>query len=181
MRGIDLKDCIELFGVKTGFLHWFEWSFKHPIQMFWWLNISHKPYCTYSGFHCKKENCQHEHLTTKKQIKARWKEHEDESKIVVGSDDGICAYCGKNKGTLEIDDPNWDTLKRWLVCESCDEVIKLQREISFPLTKIERQHEINDRLLEISKETGQPIMSAMIDKSGISSVKFDGEPEDELK
>lgn len=49
MSGVNLKDSIELFGLKQGFGFWFRWNFIGPIQMFIWLNIIHKPYCTYHG------------------------------------------------------------------------------------------------------------------------------------
>ena len=179
MRGIVLKDVIEQFGFRTGFNLWFRWSLIDPIQMWIWLNITHKPYCTYSGYHCREKDCEHKHLFTKKDILKRWEKHEEQSKVIIQGENGECAYCSEEKGTEIIDDPNWDTLERWKVCETCKEVIGLQRESSFPIISQERHQEINDRLLEISKQTGKPITSAQISKGKdgyeSSSVTFTGE------
>jgi len=97
MRGIKLKQSIELFGFKEGFKFWFKWSFIEPVEMWYWLNISHKPYCTYYGFYCKKENCPHKHLTKKRDIKNNWEESKKEMDRVEVGENGLCVYCGKEK------------------------------------------------------------------------------------
>ena len=79
MRGIDLKMCVEQFGWKDGFSFWFRWGFINPVQMFVWLNITHKPYCTYCGYHCR-EGCDKPKLTKKSEIVALWKKFEEENK-----------------------------------------------------------------------------------------------------
>ena len=170
MRGIILKDAIKQFGFKDGFGFWFQWSFKGPIQMWMWLNITHKPYCTYSGFHCKDKNCPHKHLFTKKEILAHWKEaHKEMEKVEVGKN-GTCVYCGKEKGTIKILNPNINELNHWLVCKNCKEIIKIQQELVFlSISKIDnpkRAEELNNKLLEISKATGKPIVNAQIEKVG---------------
>ena len=169
MRGIILKDSIKLFGFVEGIKFCLRMNLINPIEMWVWINITHKPYCTYAGFHCNKENCSHKHLLTKKEIKKHWEEaHKKMEKVEVGKN-GMCAYCGDEKGTEIIDDPN-GTLERWLVCETCKEIIAIQQELSFlSISKIDnpkRAEELNNRLLEISKQTGKPIMSARIEKVG---------------
>lgn len=178
MRGIILKDSIEQFGFKNGFSFWFRWSFSDHIKEFIWLNITHKPYCLYSGWHCDKENCQHKHLTKKKDILAEWEKDKKESEIIVCGPNGECAYCGEEKGTELIDDPNFDSLQQWKVCKTCKEVINLQREIS--MLSILKTHKLseekdkeiddklfnlNNRLLEIQKTTGKEMLTVGIDKT----------------
>ncbi len=178
MRGIKLKEVVEMFGFKDGFSFWFKWSFKNPIEMWIWLNITHKPYCLYSGFHCKEENCIHEHLLTKKEIKKHWEGTHKEMERVESEKNGECVYCGDEKGTIKIPNPNTSEINQWLVCENCKEIIGLQKELSFPFTPVKRQQEINNRLLEISKQTGKPIVSAQISKGEdgykTSSITFTG-------
>jgi len=179
MRGIILKDSIKLFGFKDGFSFWFEWSFISPIEMFIWLNITHKPYCTYSGFHCHKENCEHKHLFTKKDILKHWKKYEEESKVIHEGKNGMCTYCGEEKGTKLIDDPNWDTLERWKVCKTCERLINHQRDFSFgKILTTDKDFNRRNLGLEISKkadkeikkieeETGKKTFVAELNKSGI--------------
>jgi len=71
MRGIILWDSIKMFGIRYGIPFWFRWSFIEPIHMFVWLNITHKPWCPYHGFHC--DGCKRKKLTKKSEIQARWK------------------------------------------------------------------------------------------------------------
>ena len=82
MRGIELKEAVTMFGVKDGFTFWFNWSFTYPLQNFWWLNISHKTYCTQHGWHCniwKDGNpCEYPKLYNKKEILENWKKAVDE-------------------------------------------------------------------------------------------------------
>lgn len=183
MKGINLKDSVENFGTSEGFKFWFRWSFSDPLKMFWWKYITAKPVCTYHGYFLCDSDCQHEKITGRKNIlayhKKRNQQLEIESKTIRGYNEGKCNYCGElfDAQSIEnagiIDDPNWNTLERWLVCKTCKEVIELQREISFPLINTERQQEINERLLKISQETGKPIIMAGIDKKGVSSVTYE--------
>jgi hypothetical protein len=180
MKGVTLKNSIELFGFKQGFSFWFRWSFSDPIKMFYLKYIIGRPLCTYHGYFLCKPDCNAKKIYGRGNIyrytKERHKEIDIQTKTVRGSETGICAFCSKEKGTEIIDDPNWDTLERWLVCKHCAEVIELQRELSFPLTSLERKEKINERLLEISKETGNPIFITVIDKKeGVSSVTYTGE------
>lgn len=184
MNGVYVKDSIKLFGFTDGFKFWFRWSITDPIKIFYLKYIVAKPMCTYHGYFLCKPDCKAKKIYGRKNIfkyqKERNKQLEIESKTIIGSDDGICAYCGKQNGTDIIDDPNWDTLERWLVCKTCKEVIELQREISFPLTSVKRGLEINDRLSEISIKTGIPILNACIEKDRdgkyhSNSVTFIGE------
>ncbi len=182
MKGIILKDTIRQFGFKDGFGFWFRWSFINPLETFVWLNITHKPYCLYSGWHCKKRDCEHTHLLTKKEIKKHWEEAHKEMERVESGKNGECVYCGDERGTIKIPNPNMSELNQWLVCEICDEVIKIQQELSFlcisKMDKPKRAEELNNRLLEISRQTGKPIMSAEIKKEEggykSSSVEFTG-------
>lgn len=184
MNGIVLKDSINLFGFKQGFSFWFRWSFSDPIKMFYIKYILGGPVCTYHGYFGCHNECTHEKIFGRRNIwkyqKQRNKEIDAQIKTIHGSDTGICTYCGAEKGTKIIDDPNGNTLERWLVCESCTEVINIQRELSFPLISLERQQELIERLLEISKETGKPIMNVCIEKIKggkyhASSITFTGE------
>ena len=158
MKGIILRETIKQFGFKDGFSFWFRWSFINPIEKFIWLNITHKPYCLYSGFHCREENCKHKHLLTKKEILGEWKKHEKESKTIREGKDGMCNYCGEEKGQVLIDDPNWDTLERWKVCRVCAKAIEQQRGLSFGanLTRSESSG-VRNLGLEIAKKSGKEL------------------------
>jgi hypothetical protein len=84
MNGISLKDSIQQFGFKTGFGFWFRWSFRDPVQQWWWLNISHRPYCPEHGWYCddirgsgstywfKPLPCKSEKIYNKEDILAHW-------------------------------------------------------------------------------------------------------------
>ena len=170
MKGIILRDSVRLFGFKEGFGFWFRWVFVDTIKMWIWLNITKKPYCTYSGFHCKKENCPHKHLLTKKEILKHWEDSHKEMERVETGDNGKCAYCNEEEGTIEIQSPKFDELNQWLVCENCKEILEIQQELVFlSLSKInnpKRMEELNNKLLKIAKKTGKPIMNAQLDKVG---------------
>ena len=173
MRGIILIDSIKLFGFRDGFGLWFRWSFVHPIQHFIWLNITHKEYCLYSGWHCDKEDCGYKHLTTKKEILLEFEKHKKESETILSGPNGECNYCSEEPGTEVIDNPNLDTLESWKVCKTCKEVIEIQHELAMltllPAEKNkDRIFTLNNRLLEIEKQTGKKIYSATFirDKSG---------------
>lgn len=182
MRGIILKDSIQLFGFKDGFNFWFRHSFVHPVQEFIWLNITHKHYCIYSGWHCHNENCKHLHLKTKEEILENMKESEKELNRVEAGKDGMCIYCRMERGTIQIPNPNFDEINQWLVCKNCKEIIDIQRELSFlSIFKIDnpkRVEELNNRLLEISEQTGKSIINMEISKENdgykTSSVTFTG-------
>lgn len=179
MRGIELKDSMQLMGALDGFIFWFKWSFRDPVQMWIWLNVTHKEYCTYSGFHCHKENCEYKHLSAKKDILANWAESNAEMNKIEKGKNGECAYCGKNPGEVLIQSPNMSELSQWLVCKSCKETIKLQTELTFCsiTNNTARALENNDRLLEIAKETGERIIVSEITKQGVSSITYGDENE----
>ena len=170
MKGIILKDSVRLFGFKDGFSFWFKWNISDPLKIFYWKYIIARPLCTYHGYFMCKPDCPHKKIIGRKNIikyeKERHKQIEKESKTIIVGKNGECAYCNEEKGTELIDDPNWDTLERWKVCKNCEEIIKLQREFSFPLMPIKKQQEINNKLLEISKKTGKKIINAQLDKVG---------------
>ena len=180
-NGIRLIDSIKLFGFRYAVLFWFAWSFSNPIKIFWWKYIVARPLCTYHGYFLCKPDCQHEKITGRKNIykysKENWARIQKESNTVRGSKDGVCVYCGEERGTEKIDDPNWDTLEKWLVCKTCEKVLELQREATFPLLSQKRTLEISDELKQISDDTGKPIMMAEISKDvngkfNTSSVKY---------
>ena len=76
MKGIVLKDSIELFGLKNGFSFWFRWSFTDEIKM-WIHDIQKKGYCSQHGYFCPK-NCTKRKIFSKKYkeriIREEWKE-----------------------------------------------------------------------------------------------------------
>jgi RNA polymerase subunit RPABC4/transcription elongation factor Spt4 len=189
MNGIELKSSIEHFGFRDGFNFWFRWIFTDPIKIFYWKYISRKPLCTEHGFFLCRPDCTAKKIYGRrnkiKYEKERHKQIEIESKTIIGSDTGICAYCGEEKGTELIDNPNWDTLERWLVCKDCKEVIENQRKLSMGVMLSENPYgekiggemikEANDKLYDISQRTGKPISNIIIDKEhGVSSVEFTG-------
>jgi len=160
MRGIILKECVKQFGFKHGFSFWFDWSFIHPIQMFVWLNITHRPYCTWAGFHCKDENCKHKHLLTKEEILKNQKECREEMKKVSVGKDGLCIYCGEEKATIIIPNPN-TLLDNWKVCQTCKKIINAQNELGFA-TKM--QDIAKKKLDEISYESGKEVFGVEVRK-----------------
>jgi len=178
MRGIILKESVELFGFKDGFGFWFRWSFVSPIQEWIWLNITRKEYCLYSGWHCEKENCQHKHLKTKEKILKEFEKHKKEAETIKAGPKGECAYCNEEPGTEIIDDPNWDTLERWKVCKTCKEVISIEHELNMLTRMLTKENEnrifkLNNRLLEIEKTTGKKIlrMGFTVDDKGIYRIE----------
>ena len=171
MRGIKLWDSIKLFGVKDALGFWFRWSFIDPIQIWYWLNISHKPYCTEHGWVCKHslrntDGCNAKKLTTKKEILAHWASMDKEINEVEVGAGGMCVYCGKRKAKVTIPNPNMDKLNSWKVCLSCDEIIKIQQELTMAiLTKNnEAIIECQRKLRVISEEIGEEIISLEISK-----------------
>lgn len=178
MKGIILKESIKLFGFKAGFSFWFRWFINDSIKMWIWMNITHRPYCTYSGFFCKDKNCKHTHLLTKKQIKEHWKKIGEEASILEQGPNGECAYCGENKGEIQIFNPNPDKINNWLVCGICKEVIELQQNLVMCqlIGDTKSILEINDKLLEISKKTGKEIFIGEFNKNtGFSSITYNPE------
>ena len=80
-----------------------------------------------------------------------------------------CDYCGDEEGTEEIADPNTGlndviNLNIWHVCKVCKEVISLQQGLSIAvvLGDEEGAKKYNERLIEIAKKTGKPILNAQI-------------------
>ncbi len=113
----------------------------------------------------------------------------------------LCTYCGEETGQVWINNPNpsdFDKKKCWWVCKSCKEVIEIQQELVFASmgNNPQRAEELNNRLSEISKQTGKPIINVQFDKVGTefeiskdgvkeighkykaSSIKFTGEKEE---
>ena len=93
----------------------------------------------------------------------------------------MCIYCGEEKGTETISNPNWDKMTSWLVCKDCKETIKYQQQhsIAQSMGNEELASESINKLDEIAKKTKKPIMVAEIKKTGkgyeTSSIEFTGE------
>jgi len=140
-----LKTGIELFGLKGGIKQWLDWEVIWPVQKFVWLNITHKPYCTYHGYmNCGKE-CEYPKLTKKEDILNRWKENEKEAEKIIQGPNGECAYCGEFKGRELIPDPN-GSLARWNICVTCKKIIDAQQK--FTMAHIMYEKETDERLKE---------------------------------
>lgn len=175
-----LKVGIKMFGLREGFRFWFSWNVKGPIQQFIWMNITHKIYCTYCGWHCN-ENCKHEKIAKKKDILKHWEKVRKEMDVVEEGKDGNCIYCGDEKGTEKIPNPDFSELSQWLVCKDCKEVIKYQHLLSIGNFSNNNKmvNEAVDKLDEIAKRTGKPIMCASINKTKDgykpASIVFTGE------
>lgn len=185
---IKMSEGIRTFGFIEGIKFYLRMNLKDPIKIFYWKYIIAKPLCTNCGYFLCKPDCQYKKIIGRKNIikyeKERHKQIEIESKTIRGSSDGICVYCGDEKGTEIIDDPN-GTLERWKVCKTCEEVIKIQQELVFlsimsnRMDNPKRAEELNNRLLEISKQTGKPITNIQINREAdgykASSTTFTGE------
>lgn len=194
MKGIRLKESIEQFGFKQGFGFWFRWSFSDPIKEFVWTYLTKHPLCTEHGFFWKcPEDCKAVKFTKRrdkiKYQKDRRKQIDIEANTIACGKNGECAYCGKEKGTEEIDDPNGDSIKRWKVCKSCKEILCLQQDLNFysmPLMYAkypEKCLEINEKLSNIAKETGKPIINCSFTKNyfggySVELVAFDGKKDE---
>lgn len=186
MRGIILKDTIRMFGLKEGFTFWFNWSIRYSIQQFWWLNIIHKSYCLECGWYCEswkkqlKRECDGKKLTKRKDILNHWKEIEKEIKTIEKGKGDMCIYCGEEKGTETISNPNWDKMTSWLVCKDCKETINYQQQYSMAqiMGNEKMASEALNKLDEIARRTKKPIMVAEIKKtkSGYktASIEFTG-------
>lgn len=165
MRGVKLFEYMRMFGKWNGFTFWFDWSIKFPIEKQVWLNITHKPYCLYHGWYCQKD-CKETKLYTKHGILNHWEEISKEMNNVEIGKDGMCCYCGEKKGEVKIPNPNSDRLTQWLVCKNCEEIIKWQKHLNYgQLIKNEKWiSEANNKLEEIAKRTGKPILNAWVYK-----------------
>lgn len=91
-----------------------------------------------------------------------------------------CRYCGEFEGTIEIDNPNFNEEDTWIVCPTCDRVIKEQQGLSMAVflkhrakecgltgfdKKMDKQIEKHNKELEyLSKKSGMPIVSAVFTK-----------------
>lgn len=174
MSSTLLSTGIETLGFIDGISFYIRWTVIDPIKIFYWKYIIAKPLCTHCGYFLCKSDCKHEKIIGRRNIiryeKERHAEIVRQSKTIVGESDGKCVYCGEEKGTEIINDPNWDTIERWLVCKTCKQVIEIERELIFlsstKINKPERMVELNNMLLEISKKTGRPIMSTQIERVG---------------
>ncbi len=179
-----LKKGVTMFGLKDGISFWFNWDVLFPIQDFVWLNITHKEYCPYSGWHCDKKDCGHKHLKTKAEIVKHREKGEKELHSVEKGKDDMCIYCGDEKGTEVIPNPNFDKINQWLVCKDCKEVIHNQTlyTMSEHVGAEKMASEALNKLDEIAKRTGKPIMVAGIRKGDdgkyrTSSIEFTGKKE----
>ena len=81
----------------------------------------------------------------------------------------ICEYCGEEEATDKIANPNlnmgqeidWnDENSWWDVCKTCEEVIPLQRMSGVPDKELQKH--CKEKLSEIAKRTGKPIINASI-------------------
>ena len=105
-----------------------------------------------------------------------------------------CSYCGEEKGTEKIANPNLDMgddidwsedNQWWTVCKDCKEVIHCQKTLTIARHMLDRKlaGEMNRRLQEIAERTGKSIMSAQIrkvdGKTEVSSVEFTGKKGDD--
>lgn len=151
MNGLRLREAVSNFGFKHGFSLWFRWGIIDSIKMFIWLNITHKEYCTYSGYHCNDENCKNKHVKTRKEIKEIWKKQEEEMNRVERGKEGNCVYCGEEKGTVLIPDPN-GSLGSWEVCRTCDKIIKEQFKYSLGKIIAEKDEKLKEFGERISNE-----------------------------
>ena len=173
MRGIILKDTIRIFGLKDGFTFWFGWSIRDPIKRWYWEKIVHKEYCTYSGYHCDKRDCQHKHLPY----------FPKQPKIEIWD---WCIYCGEASAQKVIMDPNSETTLKdfwWKVCNDCDETIKAQYDLTMAISfgdvamkhkfyneKVEdhikeQMNKAKAKIEEIEKRTGKPTLSVEFTKT----------------
>lgn len=176
MRLAFLKTSIKLFGLVGGFKQWYTWEIKWPVQKFIWLNITHRSYCTYHGYHCESFSngeCKYPKLTKKQDIIEHWRKDEEESRKIIQGPNGECAYCGEFPGRKLIPDPNMG-LARWNVCITCDKVITAQHKLSFGILLMDHDHskEYGRRVAEeaqkeidfLSAESFTPSISVLIKK-----------------
>jgi len=169
MRGVDFLTSVKLFGLRDGFSFWLKWSVADPVEMFIWLNITHKPYCMEHGFGLGNmcgEECTAKKLSKKEDILKEWDRMKGESEEIIQGKNGECAYCGEFKGRVLIGDPNMDSLKRWSVCETCSKVIGEQMNWSMGhVLKNEKMIKgAEGRLKHISAEPFTPAVPIAIKK-----------------
>jgi len=139
-----LRAQVEMFGIREALHLFFEVMVKWEVQDWVWLNITHKLYCTYHGWHCEKD-CIHPKLLTKKEILAHRAEGLKEIQKVEVGPDGKCVYCGEFKGIQQIPDPNGG-MGSWLVCVTCSKVIAAQGRLSFGMFLLERAKDETSRV-----------------------------------
>ncbi len=187
MKGIELKTVSKMFGFKEGFSFWFRWSFSDPVKLFYWKYIIGKPFCTYCGYFLCKPDCKHPKIYGRRNIinyeKERHKQIEKESNTIHEGKDGMCVYCGEEKGQILIDDPSWDTIERWKVCRVCAKAIEQQRGVGFGanLTRnksfgirnlgLEIAKKSQKELDKISHESGKEYFSVGIDLNKLETEK----------
>lgn len=190
MHGIILKNSIETFGFKDGVKFWFRFNISYPIRDFVWTYVTRHHMCTEHGYYVPcGENCTALKLTNRKDKinyqRERRKQIDVDSKTIICGPNGECAYCSEEPGTELIDDPNWDTLKKWKVCKTCKEILDLQHDLHFysiPLMSDkhpEKCSEINEKLSDISKKTGKTIINCSITRNNdgghsVEYTTFDG-------
>jgi hypothetical protein len=172
-----LKHNVEMFGVYQGLKSFIDINFVWGIQDWTWLNITHKPYCTYHGWHCK-DGCTEPKLLTKLDILKHREEDRKEMQKVESGPDGKCVYCGEFKGMVKIPDPNGG-LGSWLVCETCKKVINAQYGLSLGVilskdAKTDSQKAMAQKLIDESKDKLESIAA----ESFTPSVTFTIEKDD---
>jgi len=157
MRGISLSMSMRMFGFKDGFTFWFKWSIRDPIQLFYWLNISHKPYCTECGFSCGTfGKCNGKKLYSKKEILEHWNKIENEMKKVEVGPNDMCVYCGEFRATQAIQNPNGG-LGKWKVCVTCKNIIEEQQKLVLGMmlrdrAKSETERELAEKMIKEANE-----------------------------
>jgi hypothetical protein len=185
MTLVKMKEAVNMFGLKDGLEFWWNINFYQNIQSWFWLNITGRPYCLWAGWHCINPECTHEHLLTKKAVVEHWAEMKVKMNEVIQGDNGKCAYCGEDKGTVKVPNPNFDEVNQWLVCETCNKVIRGQQGLSMAsmIGDEKLTGKYNADLQKIAEESGKPIINAQVmknDKGGYdtASVEFTGEKDD---
>ena len=188
MTIVKMKEAVGMFGLREGAAFWWNVNFGHSIQSWFWLNITGRPYCLYRGWHCEDPECKHEHLLKKKQIVAHWDELRVKSREVVQGDNGECAYCGEEKGTVKVPNPNFDEVNQWLVCEFCHQAIHSQQGLSMAtmLGDDKLTNKYNKDLQNLAEESGKPITTAQVAMNSeggydTASVTFTGEKDEKAK
>ena len=180
MKGLNLTDVIKHFGFEIGFPFWFKMSITDPIRIFWWKYIVARPLCTEHGYFLCKSDCKYKKITGRRNIywyeKVRHLLIQKELETIEEGKNGNCIYCNEEPGTELIDDPN-GSLSKWKVCKNCKDVVGWQQQLSFGCISNNNEliKEAHNELYKISQRTGKPIISAMVDSSGVSSVEFTGE------
>ena len=78
-----------------------------------------------------------------------------------------CDYCGEEEGIIRIMNPNFDENDAWVVCVSCDKLIKLQQKSTFAMLvgDDKKLREINEEIERLSEKTKKPMLNVLITKN----------------